>query len=188
MEGEGEEGREEGSSSRERRDEVVGEAREEEGWRRAALPRRRKGKGTEKACSLLVLGLLLLLLGLLLVLVLVVLVLMMPLELLLLLDEEEEEEDMHSDEAGWCKVRGVREKAKAGEALGRTRKLEAVVARSIKTENNRRLEAQKQDDAMAASPVLVRGFKSCEFPALFYVTPSSFAPALLVVRWNNCFG
>ena len=166
-EGEGEEGREEGSSSRERREEGAGEAREGEAWRRAALPRRRKGKGTEKACSLLVLGLLL---RLLLVLVLVLMLLAVRLELLLLLDEVEEVEDMYSDEAGCCKVRGVREKA--GAALGRTRKplLEAIVARSMSTRNNGRLGARKDDDAMAACPVLVRKFKSCEY---FYVIPSS---------------
>jgi len=157
VEGEGEEGREKGSSSRERREEVAGEAREGEGWRRAALPRRRKGKGTEKACSLLVLGLLL---RLLLVLVLVLVLLAVRLEVLLLLDEGEEEEDMHSDEVGCCKVLGVREKA--GAALGRTRKLEAIVARSMSSRNIGRLEARKDDDAMAACPVLVRGFKSCE--------------------------
>ena len=88
--GGGEEGREEESSSRERSQAVVGEdAREGEGWRRAALPRRRNGKGTEKACSLLVLGLLLLVL-LVRLLVRLLLPLAMPLALLLLLDEDED--------------------------------------------------------------------------------------------------
>jgi hypothetical protein len=93
VEGGGEEGREEESSSRERSQAVVGEdAREGEGWRRAALLRRRNGKGTEKACSLLVLGLVLLVLLVLLVRLLVrlLLPLAMPLALLLLLDEDED--------------------------------------------------------------------------------------------------